>query len=87
MNSNFAYNFIINFSNKIGELVGVIGERDTKRFFEDQVSAGKDNYDEAQFFRALSEIELIRHFVHFNNHRVKKVLYEPPLGVTGKTLK
>ena len=84
LDDSFAFNFIVNFSAKIRVLKDIIGEKNTRKFFEDQVSAGKANYDEAQFFRALSEIELIRHFVYFNNQRTKQVLYEPPLGNAGK---
>ena len=81
---NFCINFCINFSIRIGFLIKVLGESITRGFFENQVSAGKENYDEAQFFRALSEIELIRHYYLHNNKRVKNIFYEPPLGPTSQ---
>lgn len=82
--SGFCLNFCVNFSAKIGLLITLLGEETVRHFFEDQVSAGKTNYNEAQFFRALSEVELIRHYCCFNNERVRSIAYEPPLGLTGQ---
>lgn len=57
--SNFQENFCINFSAKITRLITLFGEDNIRRFFMDQLSAGKTHYDSDQFFRALSEISIL----------------------------
>lgn len=57
--SAFQVNFCINISFKISKLISLFGEHNIRRFFTDQLSAGKDNYDQDQFFRALSEISVL----------------------------
>ena len=70
---NFQENFCINFSQKVACLIDFFGEKSIKSFFTDQLSAGKENYDEAHFFRALSEISVLC----FWRGRSKSGKYEP----------
>ena len=56
---DFQENFCLNFSWKIATLIDFFGEGSIKNFFMDQLSAGKEKYDEAQFFRALSEVSIL----------------------------
>jgi len=56
---NFQENFCLNLSRKLNGLINLFGEEKVHKFFTDQLSAGKDNYDEDQFFRALSEISIL----------------------------
>lgn len=60
--NTFQLNFCMNFSAKIKGLISLFGEPGMERFFKDQLSAGKDNYDEDQFFRALSEVSVLCFF-------------------------
>lgn len=57
--SDFAVNFCINFSCKITKMIRVFGEEEIKRFITNQLSAGKQKYEEGQFFRALSEVSVL----------------------------
>lgn len=56
---NFQENFCINFSVKVACLAVLLGENKLRVFFRNQLSAGKSLYDEAQFFRALSEVSIL----------------------------
>ena len=58
----FQENFCINFSCKIKGLISLFGENSIRRFFTDQLSAGKENYDENQFFRAISEVSVLNYW-------------------------
>lgn len=78
---NDSFNFLTNFAKMIHKIESIIDKKDLKKFFDDQLSAGKENYDEDQFFRALSEMHIIKFITTF--HDVNKVLYEPPLGKNG----
>lgn len=69
----FQLNFCMNFSAKIKGLLSLFGEPGMERFFKDQLSAGKDNYDEDQFFRALSEVSVLCFFAA----NAKSGEYEP----------
>lgn len=60
---NFQQTFCMNFSAKITGLINLFGEEVIKDFFEAQLSAGKQKYDEDQFFRALSEVSILSYFV------------------------
>ena len=60
--TTFQENFCINFSGKIARLVSLFGEENIKRFFTDQLSAGKAHYEEDQFFRALSEVSVLNYW-------------------------
>ena len=55
----FQENFCVNFSSKIRGLISLFGEDNIRRFFTNQLSAGKTNYDENQFFRGLSEVSVL----------------------------
>ena len=70
---NFQKNFCINFSGKISRLIALFGEESIYRFFTDQLSAGKNHYDEDQFFRALSEVSVLSYFAMNANSGI----YEP----------
>lgn len=70
---NFHLNFCINFSAKIKGLISLFGEDNIHRFFTDQLSAGKDHYQENQFFRALSEVSVL----NFWRMRSSSGDYEP----------
>ncbi len=70
---NFQECFCINLSCSIAGLKDFFGENKVRQFFIDQLSAGKEKYDESQFFRALSEISVLRFWVQ----RSKFGEYEP----------
>ena len=70
---SFQENFCINFSGKIRKMISFFGEKEIDRFFIDQLSAGKKNYDEDQFFRALSEVSVLN-YLSMNS---KSGEYEP----------
>lgn len=72
---NFSLNFLINFSMKMNGLCQLFEKKQIKRFVLDQLSAGKENYKEEQFFRALSEISVISYFC--NVRLWKDRIYEP----------
>ena len=73
---SFQENFCINFSAKIGQLISLFGEDNIQRFFTDQLSAGKANYVEDQFFRALSEVSVLC----FLGMNAKSGEYEPRIN-------
>lgn len=73
---NFQEIFCMNFSWKVACLVNFFGEDKIKSFFTDQLSAGKENYDEAQFFRALSEVSVLSFWMS----RSKSGEYEPKVN-------
>lgn len=43
---NFTINFLVNFSMKMNGLCNVFSEKDIKKFVMDQLSAGKNHYNE-----------------------------------------
>jgi len=59
---NFPTTYVINFENSIRALVSAFGYDKIRRFVTDQLSAGKENYDEEMFFEALSEIHILVFF-------------------------
>lgn len=71
--TTFQENFCINFSGKIYGLISLFGEDKIQRFFTAQLSAGKANYEENQFFRALSEVSVLSYW----RMRAKSGEYEP----------
>ena len=75
--NNFGLNFTINLSNKLEFLNKIFGQVNIKNFIEDQLSAGKNNYNEDQFFRALSEIEVLKYYCSFGPSQLSKAIYEP----------
>ena len=64
---NFQDNFCINFSCKVASLISFFGEDKISDFFTNQLSAGKEKYDEAQFFRALSEVSILNYWIQRSN--------------------
>lgn len=79
-----AINFIINFSQRFNYFYKHFSEKEMKKFVKDQLSSGKKNYDESQFFRALSEINVINFLMAFGPAKLDKAIYEPKLGESGK---
>lgn len=75
---NFTINFLVNFSMKMNGLCNVFSEKDIKKFVMDQLSAGKNHYNEEQFFRALSEISVLSFFCSITRWRDK--IYEPKIN-------
>lgn len=82
-NTDNAINFITNFSHKFQFFSRHFKEKQMEKFVKDQLSAGKKNYDESQFFRALSEINVINFLLTFGPARLKEAIYEPRLGKNG----
>lgn len=74
--SNFQASFCVNFSCKVARLICFFGEDRIKDFFTNQLSAGKERYDEAQFFRALSEVSILNYWIQ----RSKTGEYEPRIN-------
>ena len=75
---NFVPTFLMNFSTKMMGLCNIFGEEEIKKFVLNQLSAGKSNYSEEQFFRALSEISVITYFCSSGYWKDK--IYEPHLN-------
>lgn len=59
---DFQDNFCINFSAKLKSMADFFGEMKIKDFIENQLAAGKEKYDEDQFFRALSEVSILNYW-------------------------
>lgn len=76
--NNFASIFLLNFSAKMEGLCNLFGKEQIKRFVIDQLSAGKKNYKEEQFFRAMSEILVISYFCSIGNWQ--DYIYEPQIN-------
>lgn len=72
----FDLNFCINFSRRLNGLSLAFGEEAIKRFITDQLSAGKQDYNEDTFFQALSEVSILSFFTALRTW--DKVSYEPP---------
>lgn len=82
--NNVGINFAINFSNKMEHMNAVFGEKEIKHFVENQLSAGKERYNEDQFLRGLTELEVLQYFSTFAYSVNKQAFYEPPIGMNGK---
>lgn len=82
--TNYCNTFLGNFSNRLNLLFEVFNEKDMKSFFNSGLSAGKSNYDDAQFFRALSEAMIMEFLIVYGPSRLKQAIYEPKLGENGK---
>ena len=77
-------NFLINLSTKLTTFEKIFDKNALIDFVTDQLAAGKENYDEEQFFRALSEL----HVIHYLSQYVSlKTIgqYEPKLIDGSKT--
>ena len=79
-NTSFNSNFCMNLSGRLACLESVFGKEHIEKFIKDQLSAGKQHYDEDTFFEALSEISIL--FFYANRCEWKQALYEPPIGGT-----
>lgn len=81
----FSQNFCINLSTKMAGMAAAFGEDNVKRFFTDQLSAGKQNhYNEDTFLQALSEISILCFWL--GRCQWDQTVYEPPVktGVNKK---
>lgn len=76
-------NFLNNFSVKFKGFYDTFNEKDMKKFIGNQLAAGKKNYNENQFFRAISEINVIN-FVRCLGPGLKEAIYEPELNENNK---
>lgn len=75
-------NFLSNFSSKLERLISLCGCNNAKKFVKDQLSAGKRNYSEDQFFEALHEIHVLTYMTRCGSPNVE---YEPEIGgLSGK---
>ena len=73
---NLNENFLINFSFRLHSLIQFFGESYIKNFIVNQLSAGKKQYSEGQFFRAFSEVVILC----FWCNRSKSGEYEPQIN-------
>lgn len=82
--TGFNLNFCINFSRQLQFLAVVFGTKNIQNFITDQMSAGKQHYNEDTFFESLSEVSILS----FYARRCKwdQAIYEPPViaGVNEK---
>ena len=53
----FSMNFCTNLSTKLAGMSAMFGEKETKKFIMDQLSAGKENYDENIFFKLFRRLK------------------------------
>jgi len=77
--TDFNRNFCINFSIRMQFLVGAFGDNAIMDFIKNQMSAGKQNYDEDAFFEALSEVSVLSFYV--GRYKWEQSIYEPPVEV------
>ena len=61
----FPGTYVVNLENSFRALVSVFGYDNIRRFVTDQLSAGKECYDEEIFFEALSEIHILSFFCQY----------------------
>lgn len=82
--STFPWHFIVNLDGKIKNFMNCFGSVKIENFFKNQFAAGKSNYDENQFFEALSEFHVLSFFANFGPAVLKEAIYEPRLGESDK---
>lgn len=75
---SFTTNFLYNFAQRMQSMLNAFGKVEMEKFVVDQLSAGKNKYDENQFFEALSEIEILSFFS--SRGKWDNIVYEPPTG-------
>lgn len=73
------FTFLINFSTRLNKLVDWFGYDEIAQFVSNELSAGKKNYNEQQFFEAYSEVLILTFFGTFGPNCVSAV-YEPTTG-------
>ena len=74
----FCETFIINFALRLEFLCTLFGENKIKNFVINQLSAGKNKYDENVFFQAVSEVSILEFMGSYLY--VTESLYEPKAG-------
>lgn len=77
--TSFPWNFIANLNVKTINLMHCFGNDVIENFFRNQFAAGKNNYNENQFFEALSEFYLLAYFANFGPAKLTEAIYEPRL--------
>lgn len=77
-------NFLINLSSKLTIFEKVFGAANLVKFVKDQLAAGKNNYNEEQFFRALSELHVLSYLSQYTSLKTEGI-YEPTLISGSKT--
>lgn len=77
-------NFIANFSSALEQLAQNFSEKDINSFIKGQLAAGKDKYNEDQFFQAYSECLVLRFLTEYAGKLVSKATYEPKLRAKGR---
>lgn len=75
--ASFCNNFCINLSMKLTGMSNAFGEDAIKRFITDQLSAGKQHYNEDTFLQALSEISILSFWL--SRCHWDQTVYEPPV--------
>lgn len=80
---DLAMTFLVNFSTKLERLSKIFNEEDIEYFVENQLASGKSNYDELQFFRAMSEMHILLYLGNFCPN-ISEALYEPKLHKSKK---
>ena len=76
---SFPWTFVVNLSAKINNLMHHFGNDKIQKFFKNQFAAGKNNYNENQFFEALSEFYVLAYFANFGSAELLEPTYEPHL--------
>lgn len=75
-------NFLANLSLRLMQFYRIFDEKQADEFLKNQMAAGKDNYDEEQFIRALSEVHVLDYICSYSGEIVDRK-YEPRL-IAGK---
>ncbi len=75
-----AKTFIFNFSKALWFFAQHFPKSHIEDFVKNQLAAGKANYSEEQFFRALSEIHVINYLLLQTKENIKSCTYEPRLN-------
>ena len=73
----FCITFCMNLSCKLSGLSNIFGVSQVESFILNQLSAGKQNYNEDAFFQALSEISVLS---FWGRHQWLETIYEPPVS-------
>lgn len=77
---DLASTFIFNFSKALWLFAQYFPKCEIENFVKNQLAAGKENYSEEQFFRAVSEIHVINYILLQTKENIKKCTYEPRLN-------
>ena len=75
----FPWHFVVNIDFKIRNFMDRFGSNEIENFFRNQFAAGKKNYNENQFFEALSEFYILSFFANFAPGPLNESIYEPRL--------